>query len=121
MKKLSILFLSLLFTTTTLSSCSDDDVKDVINCFGQNALTKIEHSSSTLNTLQVSFTLDYFGDLTLDNSLKWDFGDGTPLQTATGNTISHTYASTGTYTVVAKVSLNNGGCAYDTTRTITVQ
>lgn len=121
MKKLSILLLALFFTTITISSCSDDDVKDVVDCFGQNLLTTIDHSSAAETPQQVNFTLNYFGELSLDNSLRWDFGDGTPLQTVNGNTTSHTYTAPGSYHVIAKVSLNNGGCTYDITKTINVQ
>ena len=46
----------------------------------------------------------------------WDFDDGT---TGTGETVSHTYAAPGTYTVTHSVETSNG-CADEVTQTVTV-
>ncbi len=58
--------------------------------------------SNTANGLQVSFdaSLSSDSDGTID-SYGWDFGDG---QTGVGRTVSHTYASAGTYTVTLNVT-----------------
>lgn len=121
MKKLSILLFSLFLVMTTVSSCSDDDVKDAIDCFGERLLFTLEHVPSAENPQHIDFTMNYFGDHSLDSSINWNFGDGTPAQNVTGTTTSHTYGAPGSYTVVAKVSLNNGGCPIDITRTINVE
>ena len=47
---------------------------------------------------------------------NWDFGDGS---TGTGETVSHTYAAAGTYTVTHSVA-TGGGCSDDVTQTVTV-
>lgn len=49
-------------------------------------------------------------------SYTWDFGDGS---TVTGENVSHTYASSGTYTVTLSVE-DDVGLVSNTTRTITV-
>ncbi|SMC37557.1 PKD domain-containing protein [Moheibacter sediminis] len=121
MKKLSIFFLSLLFAATALSSCSDDDVKDVVDCFGQNLLIEINSFTDPNNSLHIDFKFSYYGEMALDNTVNWNFGDNTPVQTASSDIISHTYDQPGTYTVTLNVSLNNGQCDYDINKTITVQ
>ncbi|MDO8446572.1 MAG: DUF1566 domain-containing protein [Deltaproteobacteria bacterium] len=58
--------------------------------------------SNTDNGLQVSFdaSLSSDSDGTIA-SYGWDFGDG---QTGVGSTVSHTYASAGTYTVTLQIT-----------------
>lgn len=62
-------------------------------------------TSSHRYTTQVdaSGSTDPDGTIT---SYSWDFGDGSPLQS--GVTASHTYATTGTYTVTLTVTDNDG-------------
>jgi 6-phosphogluconolactonase (cycloisomerase 2 family) len=43
-------------------------------------------------------------------SYVWDFGDGSPLQTTTTPTTTHTYATAGTYSVTLRVT-DNEGCS----------
>ena len=50
-------------------------------------------------------------------SYVWDFGDG---GTATGATVSHTYAGAGSYQVTLSVANGSGLCSDLTTRTVTV-
>ena len=50
-------------------------------------------------------------------SYQWNFGDG---QTGTGQSISHTYATAGTYQATLTVSTGNGHCTDQITQTITV-
>lgn len=51
-------------------------------------------------------------------SYRWNFGDGTPVQTVTTPQISHTYASGGTFTVTLTVTNSQGT---STTQTFTGQ
>jgi Ca2+-binding RTX toxin-like protein len=43
-------------------------------------------------------------------SYEWDFGDGSPAQTTTTPTTTHTYANPGTYAVTLRVT-DNEGCS----------
>ena len=50
-------------------------------------------------------------------SYQWSFGDG---QTGSGQNISHTYSSAGTYSATLTVSTGNGHCTDDITKTVNV-
>lgn len=67
-----------------------------------------------------TISYNYYGQF---NSLKWDFGDGSPQQTWNG--VKHTYDDTGTYnvtlylttscdtdTIIQAISINNGSVPY---------
>jgi peptidyl-prolyl cis-trans isomerase A (cyclophilin A) len=68
---------------------------------------------STVDQLTVSFnggqSSDADGTLAL---LRWDFGDGTPVET--GVVVTHTYAAPGTYTVTLTAIDNFGSAAVST-------
>jgi hypothetical protein len=82
MKKLSILFLA--FVAGGILSCGKED--DILDCFAQSVLLNVHHSTSGDNPKQVNFNVSYSGDHSLDGSVKWDFGDGTGVQTVSGVT-----------------------------------
>lgn len=118
MKKLRILFLSL--AIGTMSSCSPDKVlESATDCLLESALVLIDHTKAQDNAKKVTFEITYGGEKNLDN-IKWDFGDGTPVQTLSGTTATHTYATAGTYTATAVVSLNNGECSYNKHNTVDI-
>lgn len=117
MKKFKVL---LLFSLIGTVSCSDKVEKSIVDCLGESLLTGIDHTVSAQNSSLINFEVHYSGDHKLDNTVKWDFGDG-KQQTGTGKTISHTYTSPGTYHVVGKVSVNDGGCVHDVKETIVVK
>jgi PKD repeat protein len=50
-------------------------------------------------------------------SYTWNYGDGSPVVTTTGDRIQHAFASTGTYTVTCLVT---NGCGNSTTVTTTI-
>lgn len=58
-------------------------------------------------------------------SYRWTFGDGTPDETSTSSTITHTYSTTGTYNVTLNaerkdgMTLKKGKTTY--TKTVVVQ
>ena len=68
----------------------------------------------------VPLTVDFRDTIGAGKSYVWDFGDGTPKQTTTVNTIEHVYTAVGTYNVML-VSIDSGSCniadtAYETIR-----
>lgn len=119
MKKINILILALAFVG--LVSCGDDDAKSIVDCFGENLLVTVDHTKAAGNPKQVNFEVEYFGEKNLDNTLKWNFGDGTAPQNITGTTVTHTYANPGSYETTVTISLNNGGCSFDVKKHITIE
>lgn len=116
MKKITLLIFAVI---SVLTSC-DKAEEGIVDCAGQSLFIDINHTVSAGR--QVNFVVHYSGTShTLDNTVKWDFGDGTPLQTVSGNSVSHTFSSAGHYTVKAKVSLNDGGCSYEPHEPITLE
>lgn len=119
MKKTGILLLTLITVITLTVSCGKED--DIVDCFGESLLLSIHHYKSAENLKEVNFTVKYSGDHPFDNTVKWNFGDGTPVQTFTGKEAKHTYQNPGSYTAKATVSLNNGKCSYDLDETVTIE
>ncbi len=118
MKK-SILFL---FAIISIAISCDKAENSIVDCTGQSLFIDIDHTVSSENALQVNFNVHYSGTShTLDNTVKWDFGDGTPLQTLSGTTASHTYSTVGHYTAKVKVSLNNGSCSFEPHESINLE
>lgn len=111
--------LFLFFCLFGAASCSDKEEKSVVDCLGDAILTSIDHSASAQNSSLINFEVKYSGNYILDSTVKWDFGDG-KQQTGTGKTISHTYTAPGTYHVIGKVSVNNGGCIHDVKETVVI-
>jgi len=101
-----------------LLSCGKTE-ESVIDCLGESFLTNIEHSASAQNTKIINFTVGHSGEQQLNNSIKWNFGDGAQ-QTVNGTTANHTYAQAGTYTAIATVT-TSGGCTFDVKETVSVQ
>ncbi|RYZ28300.1 MAG: PKD domain-containing protein [Chitinophagaceae bacterium] len=118
MRKFKLLFLALTFMS--FLSCGDDDTRSVVDCFGESLLMSVDHEKAAANPKQVTFEAKYFGDHDLDGTIKWNFADGTPVQTLSGTTATHTYTTSGTYHAAATVSLNGGGCSYDLKETVTI-
>lgn len=108
-----------LFALLTVFSCSDKAAESVVDCFGESILIDVHHQASSQKATQIDFNVSYTGDHKMDTAIKWDFGDGT-VQTLNGLTASHTYTKAGTYTAIAKVGLNNGGCSFDIKETVTI-
>lgn len=115
--KIKILLVALFVVTL---SC-DKEEKSIVDCFTESFLLDVHHSRSSENPQQVNLNVSYAGDYQLGSSVKWNFGDGTPVQTITGTTTSHTYAANGNYTVTATVTLRNGSCSYDLKETVNLQ
>jgi PKD repeat protein len=85
-------------------------IDDAISCTTESFFLYIEGDVDANNLKLFHFTFvnsDTSGDYTLDNQIKWDFGDGV-TETSQGLTIDHTYASTGSYTAKASYTLHKG-------------
>lgn len=99
-------------------SCGKAEEK-IIDCLGESLLIDIKHSVSPQNARLINFTVGYSGGQQLNNSIKWNFGDG-EQQTVSGATANHTYGQAGTYTAIATVAISSG-CKFDVKETVNVQ
>jgi hypothetical protein len=118
MKKI-LLFIPLI--ALAITACSKDDGKSVVDCFGESLFVDVHHTASAENSRTINFNVTYSGSHTLNNSITWNFGDGTS-QTATGTAISHTYAQHGNYTAKANVSINKDSesCSYSVNESVSI-
>ncbi len=112
---LSIFFLSQMGCKKT--------TEEAINCSLESLLMTMHANVDPQNLKLFHFTFEYegSGEFTLDNEIKWDFGDGT-TETSQGKTIDHTYANTGAYTAKATYKLYKGSdwCSSYITKSIHV-
>ncbi|MCF1191841.1 PKD domain-containing protein [Mangrovimonas sp. AS39] len=112
----------LIFVFAVLSfGCHKDDAEETIDCLFASVDFDVNHAIDSNNTSIVEFTITYTGVHALDNAKIWDFGDGT-IQTLNGNTVSHTYLSSGSYTVKVKPTIRNGDayCTPELTENVTI-
>ncbi len=72
--------------------------------------------SSETNTSCAPHTINFYNNNLPSVSATWNFGDGT---TATGDSVSHTYNTTGTFIVTMSVSLPSG-CSGSVSDTIVI-
>ncbi|MFY0483839.1 PKD domain-containing protein [Flavobacterium sp. PLA-1-15] len=120
MKKTTTLLLA--FVIFGITSCSPDKlIESATDCLFESALVLIDHTKATEDPKKVTFEITYGGEKNLDENIKWDFGDGTPVQTLTGTTATHTYTTAGSYTAKAVVTLNGGKCSYDKHNTVDIE
>ena len=114
----NLISITLLVLFGFLTSCSKDDVNNSLNCLGEALVTHIHHHTDPTNSHNIKFDVEYNGDKTI-SSVKWNFGDGS---TGTGNQVSHTYASTGTYEVKVSITVTEGGkyCSFIPIKSVTV-
>ncbi|MTH17090.1 PKD domain-containing protein [Flavobacterium sp. LC2016-01] len=122
MKKiLSILMLALVFFAN--NSCSKHDDEAIVDCFGESILTELKHSADAGNSKIINYSIQYSGSNSVSN-VKWNFGDGTPVQTITSanGAVSHTYTAAGTFEVKADVAISKSGgsCAVSPKKSVTV-
>ncbi len=118
MKKLFLIAIATFFMT----ACDKDDAKSIVDCLGESIFLDAHHSISGENPMQVNYSVTYEGSHTLNNTVKWDFGDGTQ-QTVTGTEVSHVYSQPGNYKATAsvKVSVNGSTCSSDLHEHVTVE
>lgn len=118
--KITIIAILLLAIGVSFSGCKKG-TDDVIDCLAEGLQVGVNHSVDTQNSKTIHFEVTYSGDHQLDNSIKWDFGDGT-VKTLNGATAQHTYSSTGTFHAKAEITVRNGEawCGHDLTETVDV-
>ncbi|MDQ6471312.1 PKD domain-containing protein [Flavobacterium sp. LHD-80] len=122
MKKITtILMLTLMFFMN--NSCSKSDDAAIVDCFGESILTELKHSADAGNSKIINYSIQYSGSNSV-GSVKWNFGDGTPVQTVSSATgaVSHTYTTAGTFEVKADVAISKGGgsCTVSPKKSVTV-
>ena len=95
-----------------------DTVESIVNCSAESLLMSVHHTVDTTIPKLIHFEARYSGSHSFD-SVIWEFGDGS---TATGKAVDHTYAASGTYSVKAKIKINNGKstCEGDPVRSVVV-
>jgi hypothetical protein len=124
MKKV-ILFFTIAFALTAMNSCKKA-VEDSIDCIAASLLVSMESNADANNSklIHFKFLLDQNenNDFTLDDRLKFDFGDGN-VETIEGTEVSHEYASAGSFDVKVNYTLHRGSssCMPVKEKTITVE
>ena len=88
-------------TLSLIVGCDESDL-GINDCFSIGLLLDVSH---TTDGLTASFEINYDGSNTLNDEVRWDFGDGTS-QTTTGRSAEHTYSASGSYDVKATVTLS---------------
>lgn len=100
-------------------ACNADDYK-IVNCFGEALAVDISYSIPDGNPKTRNFNVAYDGDYTLNNTIKWNYGDGTE-QTVSGPEASHTYPQAGNYTAIATITIDDTSCSFDLTVEVFVE
>lgn len=113
------LLISALFVLI-FNACSKKDLESTIDCVGESLLISISHPADANDPKTINYAVNYSGDKTVA-SVDWDFGDGSS-QTVNNTTISHSYTTSGNYTVKVKVHLKSGSatCTSEPQVTVTV-
>lgn len=99
-----------LLSMVLLTGC-EEDLLAPKDCSTVGLLLNVTHTVGS-DERTVNFTINYSGDHTLENSVEWDFGDGT-MQTLNGTSAQHTYSTSGSFTAEARVTLSGssiGSC-----------
>ncbi len=121
MLKLRFVFLAFVLFTVTLNYSCKKEVENTIDCIFQPAYFTLKHTVDAQDTKKVNFEITYTGEHALDNSVAWNFGDGT-TKTVNGTTAEHTYSASGTYSAKANVTVRNGDsyCTIELDESVTI-
>lgn len=119
-KQRFVLIAILLFGIALTYSCKKE-TEEVVECLTEELLFTFDYTVDAQDSKTVTFTITYAGEHTLDNSIKWDFGDGT-VKTLNGTTAQHTYNAAGSYHVKPEVTIRNGDayCTYEFEKTVEI-
>ena len=111
----------MLFALSLTYSCKKD-TEDVIECLTEEFLFSFHANVSDDDSKTYNFEITYSGDHAVDNTIKWDFGDGN-VESLTGKTAQHTYSTSGSYKVQPTVTIRNGDayCSPTFEKTINVE
>ena len=119
-KNFTIITILLIVSSLNFVSCKKD-IEDSIDCLSEGFLISVSHTPDAQDSKKITFKITYSGDHSLDNSVKWDFGDG---QTETkGTEVTHTYSNTGAFTVKAMdITVRNGDawCSHEKDLELTI-
>jgi gliding motility-associated-like protein len=83
----------------TSAGCNLTMLKIAMNLAGVQAGLKSVINGVPRTYGCIPLTVDFSDTVANAVSYEWDFGDGSPVVTTTGPTVSHTYNAVGTYTV----------------------
>jgi len=94
--------------------------ESIVDCLGESFLVSVHATTDASNSKKILLEAKYIGSHTLSN-VTWEYGDGMS-ETLNTTTTTHTYVTSGVYTVKAKVKLNsnNNSCTIEPTKTITI-
>lgn len=107
------------------SSCKDD-IEDAIDCTAESILLSFHAEVDTANPLLVHFTFinadTIDNKFTLDETIRWEFGDGNEVTTQSLET-SHEYPDAGSYKAKAHYTLRKGSssCSSYKEKTVDLQ
>lgn len=85
-------------------------IDDAIDCVIESVLLSVNAEIDGSNVKLVHFEFinnDTNGSFTLDKEIKWDFGDGNTVTSATLK-VDHIYSLAGDYTITATYTLRRG-------------
>lgn len=118
MKKIATILILLVIAFTS-NSCSKE-LESIVDCTGESVLVKIEHNVDPANSKKINYSFTYAGSGTIE-AIIWTFGDGAP--SVAGNEVSHTYATSGSYTVKVQAKIKKNGTTCDLTpqRTLSIK
>lgn len=97
-------------------------IDDSIDCIVESAFLEINDSTDQNNPKLVYFEFvntDTEGGFSLDNTIAWDFGDGSTA-TSTNHKIDHTYTNSGDFTVKGSYTLRRGDATCSSSKQTTV-
>ena len=120
MQKLQRLLVFISLAAIILTSSCKKAAESIINCIGESLLVTIQATPDSIDPKKIQFSIRYTGSLTM-STITWDFADGTPVAEGAAST-SHTYATAGSYLVLATVKLQKGSstCVPKPQKNITV-